>query len=384
MPPVIAFGSGITLQAVLNILHDARIPSFAVCPESDFVRRSRWFRSLPGAHGGARVEDLRPLLEELSIPEAMLLPCSDDWLRAVASLPEKLATRFPSSTPTNWVETLVDKWRFAQLLSHLNIPRPRTVLITSREELAELPEFEEAILKPLSSVDFACRHGVKGYVVANRREALEALERIALPILLQEFVPGPPTAGYFLDGFRDRTGSITALLARRRLRMYPAKLGNSTVTESVPLAEVGDAQLFLEHLLSEIGYRGIFSAEFKVDQRDGLFKLIEINARAWWYVEFAQRCGVDVCSMAYRDALELPVDPAPGYQVGRRCGLLMNDLRACKDQSRLPGASWWSMLGVGFGSDSTPFHWSDPGPIWHQVSAGATSFVRSRFRRTFR
>jgi len=47
----------------------------------------------------------------------------------------------------------------------------------------------------------------------------------------------------------------------------------------------------------------VFSAEFKFDERDGLFKILEVNARPWWYVDFAARCGVDVCRMAYRDAL---------------------------------------------------------------------------------
>ena len=32
------------------------------------------------------------------------------------------------------------------------------------------------------------------------------------------------------------------------------------------------------------------------------FKILEINARPWWYVELASRCGVDVCTMSYRDA----------------------------------------------------------------------------------
>jgi hypothetical protein len=89
--------------------------------------------------------------------------------------------------------------------------------------------FEGAILKPLSSVDFACRHGVKGYLVENRRQAADLIDQLELPIMLQEFIPGPPDSGYFLDGFRDRTGRIAALFGRRRLRMYPQKLGNSTL-----------------------------------------------------------------------------------------------------------------------------------------------------------
>jgi len=60
----------------------------------------------------------------------------------------------------------------------------------------------------------------------------------------------------------------------------------------------------------------VFSAEFKFDERDGLFKLLEVNARPWWYVDFADRCGVDVCGMAFRDALGEEIEPVTGYKLG--------------------------------------------------------------------
>jgi hypothetical protein len=95
--PVIAWG-GVTLAAVLNVLHQGGIPCYALCPQTDFVRRSRWYRALPTALPNPRPPDLEALLESLEIESGVLLPCSDDWLRAVATLPASLASRFPSST----------------------------------------------------------------------------------------------------------------------------------------------------------------------------------------------------------------------------------------------------------------------------------------------
>lgn len=378
-PPIIALGGGVTLAGVLNLLRGSGIPVYSLCPESDFVRYSRRYRALPLRHANPRPTDLEAILESLDLPEAVLIPCSDDWLRAVAQLPAEFSTRFPSSTPGSLVHTLVDKWRFAQLLERLDLPRPRTYLLSSRDQLDTLPEFDGGILKPLSSVDFASRHGVKGYMAANRKEALERLSGIDLPILIQEFIPGPPHAGYFLDGFRDRTGQITAMFARRRLRMYPEKLGNSTLTKSVPLAEVEGAVLCLKYLLEEVRYRGIFSAEFKYDQRDGILKLIEVNARPWWYVDFAHRCGVDVCTMAYRDALGLPVAPILNYEIGRRCVFPINDLRAWRKEHRRGEASVWSLLETWFRSDATPFHWNDPGPALNHLCDRLGRFLGNSF-----
>jgi D-aspartate ligase len=362
-PPVFALGGGVTLAAVLNILRHTDIPCYALCPETDFVRRSRWYRQLPTALPNPAPADLAALLESLEVESAVLLPCSDDWLRAVAALPAHLAQRFPScSSPA--VDVLTDKWLFAQLLEKHGIPRPETHLITSRRQLDALPEsfFDGALLKPLSSVDFASKHGVKGYMVNSLQQASQVIGQLELPIMLQEFVPGPPNAGYFLDGFRDRSGRITAMFARRRLRMHPGKLGNSTFIESVPLRDLHGAIFPLEYLLEQMSYRGIFSAEFKYDSRDRTFKLIEINARPWWYVEFAAHCGVDVCSMAYQDALGLPVDEARGYEIGRRCYFALNDLRGWKQNNVQHKTSLFSLFRTWSKSFSTPFHWNDPMP----------------------
>jgi len=377
--PVIALGSGVTLLAVLNVLRTAGIPAYTLGAQSDFVRYSRWYRPLSTTASLTHATELPDLLETLKLREAVLLPCSDDWLSAVANLPEPLSRRFLSSTCGPSVDALVDKWRFAQLLQRFQVPHPRTSLLTAYDQMAAHDfEFGEAILKPLSSVEFVTKRGVKGLMVGSRTGALAAVGRFDFPILLQEFIPGPASCGYFVEGFRDKEGRICTLFARQRLRMLPAKLGNSTATVSVALSDVEPAVAVLETLLHKISYRGIFSAEFKYDERDGLFKLIEINARPWWYVEFAQLCGVDVCSMAYRDALGLPVKPVDTYQIGRHCIFALNDLRAWKTGRHMGEVSLPSLLQNWAESDSVPFHWNDPKPALYYLGCNAMDFFRSK------
>jgi len=233
-------------------------------------------------------------------------------------------------------------------------------------------DFEGAILKPLSSVRFAGTYGVKGFLVNDRGEALRRMEGIEFPMMLQEFIPGPADAGYFVEGFIDRKGRTCALFARRRLRMYPPRLGNSTFMVSVPVEEVAGAVAPLQHLLEAVDYRGIFSAEFKYDERDGFFKLLEINARPWWYVDAPAGAGMDVCRMAYRDGLNLPVEPVAGYASGQYLGFLPNDIRAWREQRRAGGPNFWSWLRSWRRAKSTPFCWNDPVPAlafaWQQLS----------------
>ena len=78
--------------------------------------------------------------------------------------------------------------------------------------------------KPADSQRSFARFRVKAFRIAGRKEAAERLAACAAgghTMVLQEYVPGPPTNHYFLDGFVDRTGCIRALFVRQRLRMFP-------------------------------------------------------------------------------------------------------------------------------------------------------------------
>jgi len=203
---------------------------------------------------------------------------------------------------------------------------------------------------------------------------LDAQGRLATAIgenfemLLQEYIPGPPTSHYFIDGFVDRDGVCRARFARRRLRMSPPDFGNSTLMVSVPLDDVGQAAEVLDALFADIRYRGIFSAEFKRDERDGLFKLIEVNARPWWYVEFAAQCGVNVCALALQDALGRPVGTISSYAVGRVCVYPYHDLSAARAEraaGRLGALEW---LRSWIGPYQPVFKWSDPIPAAREVA----------------
>ena len=159
--------------------------------------------------------------------------------------------------------------------------------------------------------------------------------------------------------------------------MSPPDFGNSTLMVSVPLNETGDATATLRTLFTDIGYRGIFSAEFKLDQRDDVFNLIEVNARPWWYVEFASRCGVNVCLLAIRDALGEPIETISDYAVGRMCVFPYYDLQAVRVErsaGRL-GLLGWARSWLG--PYQPIFRWSDPLPAAGEIA----SLVGARLRR---
>jgi predicted ATP-grasp superfamily ATP-dependent carboligase len=370
--PVLAFGSGLTLLGTLRCLGRAGIPVHVASPAAGYPRRSRWCRPLatpiPESPDPAALADA---LRALPFERAVLMPCTDTWSAAVAGLPAELADRFPASISSSEVQgMLVDKARFSEALRRFHVPHPHTLSVRSVDDLESLPEscFARAFLKPCDSQHFSAKYGVKAFRCTDRKSAALRYEEVAqdgLDLMLQEYIPGPATSHYFLDGFVDRDGRILAAFARRRLRMNPPDFGNSSCMISVPIEEVGPAIPPLEGLLQGLRFRGIFSVEFKRDSEDGAFKLLDLNARPWWYIEFAFQCGMNMPRLAYRDALRLPVDAIPDYRAGRRCVFIQRDWGACRrlfKMGELSRRAWvrdwlWSEKAIAAWDDPLPAFW---------------------------
>jgi predicted ATP-grasp superfamily ATP-dependent carboligase len=370
-PPAIVFGAEITGLAVVRALGRNGVPVYVAGDRTALVSRSRWYSPAPGqaieeTSDGERVADY---LRTLPFPRAVLFPCADQWATALASLPPAVTDSYPAPVaPARVMRILVDKARFAAAAGEFDVPTPRTVRAASAEDLdaLEAADLTALFFKPTDSQLFARRFGVKAMRARGRAEAVEILDRVAdagLEVLLQEYIPGPPTDHVFLDGYVDRGGVMRGCLARRRLRMNPPEFGNSTMSETIPLGEAARALESLRRLLEGIGYTGLFDAEFKYDYRDDTFKILEVNARPWWQLEIAAASGLDLCMMAYRDALGEPLETASGYRLGRTWVHPLPDLRA-----------WWSGRKVGrpagsipprafFGGANAIFSLDDPMPL---------------------
>jgi predicted ATP-grasp superfamily ATP-dependent carboligase len=327
--PAIVVGRGATALGILRCLHLAGILAFVACPVDDEVTRSRWFRPTPGVTAWDGTIDANAIhaLREMPLDEAVLIPGADDaalWL--ANSLQGDLRQRFHiSSSSRATLEILQDKVKFAECLRNTSMPHPRTFHIASAEDIEAIPfdKLDRVFIKPANSQRFSDVTGTKGFWVESRDALLRKwrpLHEQGFKLMAQEYVPGTAADHYFIDGFRDRKGDLTGLFARRRIRIYPPGFGNSSYCRSIPLSEIPAPVDNLADLLAKLDYRGIFSAEFKRDARDGAFRILEINTRAWTYVEFAARCRVNVCEMAYRDALDQPVETASrDYRMGAGC-----------------------------------------------------------------
>ena len=369
--PAIVVGRGPTALGILRCLRMAGIDSYVACPKDDHVTASRWYRPTPGIHwDGTLGVAGHEALDRMPLDKAVLIAGADDAALWMSELPDAmLGSKFAVSTASWTTQALLqDKSKFAQFLSGTNMPYPRTFYLESIDDVAAVPfdELDRVFLKPINSQQFSDVVGVKGVWVSSRTELLarwQSLHARGFKLMAQEYVPGTAADHYFIDGFRDRHGALTGLFARRRYRISPPDFGNSSYCESIALIDMEVALRHLETLLEALDYRGIFSAEFKRDARDGAFRILEINSRAWTYVEFAARCGVNVCKMAWQDALGHEVQPAsPRYAVGAGCVDFYRDFGTLWAQRRTVPLHWSAVVRQWSHAHYHSFRLDDPRP----------------------
>jgi predicted ATP-grasp superfamily ATP-dependent carboligase len=239
------------------------------------------------------------------------------------------------------------------------IREPADLALASDDDLAN------GFLKPTESQAHNRHFRTKGFFIESRDQARTLVEEATaagVTFMLQEYIPGDPSKTILIDGFVDRHGAISGMVARRRLRMDPPLLANTCSDVTIPFAEVEPCVPALQRLFEAVGYRGIFNVEFKFDERDGLFKIIELNPRPFWLIGHIARAGLDLPWMSYLDARGQAVPSVSAYEVGRYGMYEIPDAtaiaRAIASRRRPAGPvlrSWAR-------GDKALFWWSDPMP----------------------
>lgn len=118
-------------------------------------------------------------------------------------------------------------------------------------------------------------------------------------------------------------GSIKSFWMGVKLREHPIRFGTATFAQSVFKPEVlAEAT----PLIAAISYTGICEIEFMYDERDGHYKLIEINPRTWLWVGLAKECGCNYAQMLYNYANNLSTLYPNQYAIGYKWVNLITDI----------------------------------------------------------
>lgn len=313
--------NGIKVYCVNENLNEAAFSKFCV----------KFFRTREIEHN---ITVLSSFLDELRLPvagEAVIFPASDLFCLAIAKISAILGDHYAYLSKQSAVETLVDKTKFCLSLSGTDIPHPTTQVLNIADPENITTKLKYPILiKPAVAQDF-WKFNTKSIVAHNSTElgkSINLVKNHKIPVVLQEIVPGPPTNTFGIAGYMDRNYEIKGVFSYHRIRGWPLGFGCNSIIESIPIKEVGKLKDCTVDYLKRIKYCGLFEAEFKQDERDGVPKLIEINARGWLQNHFPTVCGLNLVLIAYLDAVGKRVNYCETYKTGVKWIHPFSDMRA--------------------------------------------------------
>ena len=249
-------------------------------------------------------------------PYQMLLPMEDEPMALLAQHRAEL------SRLTYLPIVSYEKLQFARskdavlkLAEGLGIPVPKTWYVDSLAQLDDLKGClpYPVVIKPrMGSGALGVCYPRNQHDFINQYQALH--RRFPYP-LIQEFIPRNGT-GYGASFLFDEKGDVKASFVHKRLREYPVEGGASTLRESVRRDDIRDMAVAL---LKALDWFGVAMVEFKLDPRDGIPKLMEVNPRFWGSLALAIEAGVDFPYLLYRMSRGEKFQAVEQYEIGRRC-----------------------------------------------------------------
>jgi predicted ATP-grasp superfamily ATP-dependent carboligase len=305
---------------ILRSLGRHGVPVCVVDDEQSISRFSKYsssFVKVPSLRDERKTVDiLLDLGTRLGWQGWVLYPTREELVAAFSRYREELQTIFRVPTP-GWssVQWAWDKRNTYRMAQELGIPTPVTRYPESEEQLAELDSLTPPFaIKPAIKEHFIYATKAKAWCANSHAELRTLFQKASgfVPrgeIMIQEVIPGGGTQQFAYCAFFRGGHALGKMVARRR-RQHPLQFGRaSTYVETVDIPIVEELS---ERFLRAVDYYGLVELEYKLDPRDGQYKLLDVNARTWGYHSLGAEAGVDFSYMLYADQIGQPVEDCRG------------------------------------------------------------------------
>ena len=261
------------------------------------------------------VEFLLEMGHRMKLNGWVLFPTRDEHVAAFSRHKRVLSEFFCVPTPC-WetAKWAWNKWNTYVLAKKLGIPIPQTWCPRTVEDIDAIDAEFPLAIKPSVKEDFFYATKAKAWRVENREQLKEMFRRAsghvgANEVLVQEIIPGDGTSQFSSCVFM-KDGVALGSMEAQRWRQHPPEFGRAaTFVESIDLPI---AQEMTVKFLRAIDYYGLAEVEYKLDHRDGKYKLLDVNARTWGFHALGAQAGVDFPYLLYADQVGKPVQSARG------------------------------------------------------------------------
>lgn len=201
----------------------------------------------------------------------------------------------------------LDKYYQYRCCEKYNVPYPKTLDISTLKGLNNLAKTIKfpVLFKPNKRSDMTTSVFRSLYLKNNeefqsKKHIIEKYLTKGISFLASEYIPGDDTNIYAYVGYRSKKGEILNEWIGKKLTQFPDKFGVfSSASNEAPEIVIEQGRT----LLNEMNIFGIAEPEFKLDHRDGKYKLMEINLRSMMWHRLGSLCNVNLHYTQLKDAI---------------------------------------------------------------------------------
>ena len=306
----------------LGIVRSLGRRGIPVCVVDDERSIARFSRYATHAVSTASLRDEQQTVDivsdigrRLGLDGWVLYPTRDETVAAFSRHRDRLARQFRVPTPAwSTMQWVWDKRNTYRLAETLDIPTPRTWYVDSVEALEQIPGDGPFALKPAIKEHFIYATKAKAWRASTRAELKPLFERAAAhvgsgEVMIQDLIPGGGEQQFAFCAFFKGGRSLASMVVRRT-RQHPPEFGRaSTFVEAIELPIL---ETLSERFLRAIDYYGLVELEYKLDPRDGAYRLLDVNGRTWGYHTLGTGAGLDFPYLLFADQMGVPLEPRRG------------------------------------------------------------------------
>ena len=238
--------------------------------------------------------------------ESILIPIDDRGAVLVADQAQALREHFLfPEQPAGLARLLSSKQELHFLCKEAGVPTPEAAFPRSGADVVAFVETAvfPVVMKRIASwlPEHQAQESVT--IIHSPRELLEEYERVEVPgepnVMLQEYIPGGPESVWMFNGYFGHDSECLAAFTGKKIRQTPPFTGATTLGICLRNETVEDVT---KDFMRKIGYRGIVDMGYRYDQRDGRYKLLDVNPRVGsTFRLFVDSNGMDVVRALYLD-----------------------------------------------------------------------------------
>ncbi|MDQ0063900.1 carboxylate--amine ligase [Paenibacillus harenae] len=260
----------------------------------------------------AFIQFLKDYARRQSAPP-VLIPCHDNYVEVVDEFLEELREYYliPQDVPGIYTN-LMNKEILHRLASENGVAVPETVRVDEEQFFEKVESILKypCVVKPTDSPSFVAKFRKKLFIVDNRAQLVEALEKskqAGLEVIVQRIIPGFDDHMYTFDAYLNQDSKVTNWVTCQKYRQFPINFGASVYTGQKYVQELYDIGApFLE----KMKWKGFAEIEFKKDAETGQFYLIEVNVRITNLNSLLYKVGMNIPYLTYMELTGTPPQPS--------------------------------------------------------------------------